>query len=205
MAPDTAIESPRPLLASRNFGRQIFLDSDTAKNCKTSQPCKSLVSSGRVLSLTITDEGYSVVASASHVRPGLCVRPQEVWTSHFDTSKPHAPSKYGHERISVILFRPLYTLTFPSFVLPFQTRSPTSLMSFFDQILRTLATADRYTLRDFLMDIFRLTGRSEHHGMIPGVFPQGNTTFGVGELRSLSQNVGHPKTLCKDRVPKYGR
>jgi len=138
VAPDTAIKSPRPLPGSRNFGRQIFLDSDTAKNCKTSQPCKSLVSSDHALSLMITDEGCSVVASASHVRPGLCVRPQEVWTSHFDTSEPHAPSKYGHERIDVILFRPLYTLTSPSFVLPFRARGPTSLMSLFDQILHIL-------------------------------------------------------------------
>jgi len=55
-------------------------------------------------------------------------------------------------------------------------------MSLFDQILNVLATADHYALGDFLMDLFRLTGRSERHGKMLGVFFRGNTTFGVGEL-----------------------
>jgi len=52
----------------------------------------------------------------------------------------------------------------------------------FDQILQVLAAADHYTIGDFLVDLFHVTGRSEHHGKMLGVFLRGNTMYGVGEV-----------------------
>ena len=61
----------------------------------------------------------------------------------------------------------------------------------FDQILEVLATATHYAIGDFLMDLFRATGRSERHGKMLGAFLRGTTSYGVGEvLERLDAVVG---------------
>ena len=52
----------------------------------------------------------------------------------------------------------------------------------FDQILEVLATAPHYAIGDFLMDFFRVTGRSERHGKMLGTLLRGSAMYGVGEI-----------------------
>ena len=59
----------------------------------------------------------------------------------------------------------------------------------FEQILQVFATADHYTIGNFLMDFFhapptgsRVTGRSECHGKMLSAFLRGTTSYGVGEV-----------------------
>ena len=52
----------------------------------------------------------------------------------------------------------------------------------FDNILKILATVLHYAIGDFLMDLFHLTKRTEHHGRMLGVFLRGSTAYGVGEV-----------------------
>ena len=61
----------------------------------------------------------------------------------------------------------------------------------FDDILQSIVSARGYALGDFLMDLFRDSGRSEHHGKMLSAFLRGNTTFGVGEvLKQLDKVAG---------------
>ena len=52
----------------------------------------------------------------------------------------------------------------------------------FDNILEILATAPHYAIGDFLMDLFRLTKRTERHGKMLGAFLRGSTAYSVGEV-----------------------
>ena len=52
----------------------------------------------------------------------------------------------------------------------------------FDQLLEVLATSKGYAIGDFLMDFFRVTGRSERHGKMLSAFLRGTTVYGVGEV-----------------------
>ena len=52
----------------------------------------------------------------------------------------------------------------------------------FDRILEVIANTEHYAIGDFLVDFFRVTGRSERHGKMLAAFLRGTTTYGVGEV-----------------------
>ena len=65
----------------------------------------------------------------------------------------------------------------------------------FDNILEILATAPRYAIGDFLMDLFRLTKRTERHGKMLGVFLRGSTAYDVEKFSNDSMRLqGSSKT-----------
>ena len=59
--------------------------------------------------------------------------------------------------------------------------SPMSHSEPFDNILEIFATAPRYAIGDFLMDLFRPTKRTERHGKMLGVFLRGRAPHTVSE------------------------
>ena len=105
-------------------------------------------------------------------------------------------SKYSYERINAI-FAPIYS-HFPLLPPSPRAREPTPLTPYpepFDRILQVLAAADHYAIGDFLVDLFRVAGRSERHGKMLGAFLRGNTMYGVGEvLERLDVVAGQVET-----------
>ena len=65
----------------------------------------------------------------------------------------------------------------------------------FETILQTIATADHYTIGDFLMDLFSVTGRSGRHGRMLGSFLRGETVYSLGDVLERLDKVvrGRPE------------
>ena len=70
-----------------------------------------------------------------------------------------------------------------------------------EQILEIVATTNHYAIGDFLVDLFRATGRSERHGKVLAPFLRGETTYGVGEVLKELDTVA--RQFVNHQEPQY--